>query len=108
MNLRISRAKEQERELKEKREQESIARTAKASVLAAAAMGQKDSAESVTTKLAQSQERTFTVSDINQMLAPLSVSDHVLSRFGFCADSYTKEQFLAICEALIKHIKSCY
>jgi len=89
VNLRISRAKEQERELKEKREQALIA---SAAVVAPA----------------PAPERMLTVSDINQRLAPLSVSVNFLSRFGFCADSYTEEQFLAICEALIKHIKSCY
>lgn len=70
-----------------------------------AAQAQAQAVDSI--KPAPAPARTLTILDINQRLDPLSVSDHFLRRFGFYADSYTEEQFLAICETLINHIRSC-
>lgn len=109
VNLRISRAKEQERELKEKREQALIANAA---VVAAPAPAPAAAVEIAAAPVAESAAK-LRLGQINELLSPLSLTAETLAALGFnpvavekSAKLYAANSFADICNSLIHHISA--
>lgn len=109
VQARIGRAKDQERELKEKREQESIAKASAAPVvapvIAPVVVAESKAAPAAVAKLRLGQ--------INELLSPLQLTAETLAALGFnpiavekSAKLYAADSFAGICNALLRHVSA--
>lgn len=112
VQARIGRAKDQEREIKEKREQALIASAAAVVAAPAPAPAVVAAVEIAAAPAAESAAK-LRLGQINELLSPLSLTAETLAVLGFnpaavekSAKLYRAESFVGICNSLIHHINT--